>query len=180
MIEMSSDSVRNDKSARCAVQPSDDCPTTIVQQRAAQTLVRREAWAGIVYGCLTLPFITPAATAVPEWVQMFGLALLAAAPVLRLACWRAMIAAGSSASQRATAARLDEQWRDERQVRRGALLIIGVTVVLLPIPPTWVRFWFALGMATTVLALVAVVTQQCRSPARLRYRYPRRRRSPAR
>ncbi|MFE6922448.1 hypothetical protein ACFVAV_15515 [Nocardia sp. NPDC057663] len=177
---MSSDSARNNKTARCTAQSTGDCPTTVVQQRPAQTLVTREAWGGIVYGCLTLPFTTPAATAVPEWAQLFGLALLAAAPVLRLACWRAMIAAGLSASRRAAAARLDEQCRDERRVRRGALLIVGATVVLLPIPPTWVRFWFVLGMVTTVLALVALVTQQCRSPAHLRFRRPRRRRSPAR
>ncbi|MFC9660006.1 hypothetical protein ACFVJ5_07175 [Nocardia sp. NPDC127606] len=176
---MSSDSARNDRTARCAAQPSGDRPSA-AQQRPAQTLVTREAWGAIAYGCLTLPFTTPAATAVPEWVQLFGLALLAAAPVLRLACWRAMIAAGLRGSQRAMTTRLDEQCRDEQRVRRGALLIIGVTVVLLPIPPTWVRFWFMLGITTTALALVALITQQCGSPARLRFRCPRRRRSPAR
>lgn len=179
MIAMGAEAARGDIARRCVAYRSDE--RSIAFRRPAQTLLTREAWCAMAYGCLTLPFTTPAVTAVPEWVQLLGLALLTAVPGLRLACWRAMIAAGLRSSRRAASSRLDEQDRDERRVRRGGLLIIGATVALLPIPPTWVPFWFALGVTTTALALVTLLSQHRRSPPTYRRnRCPRRRRSPAR
>ncbi|MFD3431357.1 hypothetical protein [Nocardia fluminea] len=114
--------------------------------------------------------MTPGTAVVPEWVQLLGLSLLMTAPVLRLACWRRMIADGVKSSELSASTRLREQRRDEGRVRFGAALIVGATVLLMPVPPTWVEFWFALAVVTTSLALITLTTRDRRSPARPRAR----------
>ncbi|WP_431956483.1 hypothetical protein [Nocardia lijiangensis] len=128
--------------------------------RPIRRLVAREAWCGIVIGSVTLPFMTPAAAAVPDWAQLLGLATLLGALMLRLRCWRELIAQGLRRSGIPASVRLREQVRGERLVRLGTFVAGGVTVALLPIPPTWVRFWFTLGLATVALAVMSLVAQQ--------------------
>ncbi|WP_431970944.1 hypothetical protein [Nocardia sp. bgisy134] len=136
-------------------------------------LVAREAWCGIVIGSVTLPYMTPAAAAVPDWAQLLGLAMLVRALMLRLHCWRELIAQGLRRSGMPASARLREQVRGERRIRLGAFAVGGATVALLPIPPTWVGFWFALGVATIALAAMTLVAQQTATVARRRPLGPR-------
>lgn len=131
------------------------------RRRPASRLVVWEALCGIVFGGATLPFTTPGTPVVPEWVQLLGLATLLATAALKLRCWRDMLAAGLRPLVAPVGVRLSEQVRDERRVRLGALVFAAVFAVLLPIPATWVTFWFTLnlmtiGLATIALAVVAV------------------------
>ncbi|MEV0342485.1 hypothetical protein AB0H49_25995 [Nocardia sp. NPDC050713] len=148
--------------------------------RPTRKLVAAEAWGGIIVGSVTLPFTPATAGAVPEWAQLLGLATLLGALALRLRCWRALITHGLRRSATPVSTRLREQRRDERRVRLGAFVAGGVTVVLLPIPPTWVRFWFVLGVATVVLSTMSLVVLRWETTtfARRRFRPPARPRPP--
>ncbi|MCP2288381.1 hypothetical protein [Nocardia amikacinitolerans] len=139
--------------------------------RPTRRLAVLEAWCGLVLGSVTLPWTSPAAGAVPEWVQLIGLAMLLGALTLRLRCWRELITQGLRRSATPDSTRLCEQLRDERRVRLGAFVAAGVTVALLPIPPTWVRFWFALGVASVVLSTMSLVALRWETATFVRRRF---------
>ncbi|MFF2744117.1 hypothetical protein ACFVVA_01105 [Kitasatospora sp. NPDC058048] len=99
---------------------------------------------------------------VPEWAQLLGLALLltmiaALVHACRLTTAEGLrLITGGAAGQGERAARqLHQQSRAER--RLGWLLVLypAVLAILLPVPDTWVRFWF---WSTVLLSLSAMLS----------------------
>ncbi|MET8747085.1 hypothetical protein [Streptomyces sp. NPDC004728] len=97
---------------------------------------------------------------VPQWAQLLGLALLLtmiAALVhtcrLTIADGLRLITSGAAGQGERAAGRLHQQFKAER--RLGWLLVLypALLAILLPVPDTWVRFWF---WSTVLLSLSAM------------------------
>ncbi|MFF2549535.1 hypothetical protein ACFVUS_00995 [Nocardia sp. NPDC058058] len=114
-----------------------------------------EAAASQLLALVTLPFTHPGVPRPPEWTQLLGLTFLLASCVITLHTWRSIVGYAGRAGGRADL-RLREQARNERRLRRAALIYPIVTLVLLPLPPTWRWLWFTLTVVSAVLGAIAL------------------------
>ncbi|MFE3291417.1 hypothetical protein [Rhodococcus sp. NPDC059234] len=135
--------------------------------RPARRLVAIEASGAVLYAMVTLPFTPLDEPKVPDWVSLSGLALLLAVLALNLHTWRRVVTGGVSLHRGGppvhTARRMADQLRDERRLRRVAVVYVVVSIALLPVPQTWVTFTFSLTVATACLATVTLVALVCSS-----------------
>ncbi|WP_280833272.1 hypothetical protein [Mycolicibacterium frederiksbergense] len=132
----------------------------ILQIRPARRLVAIEACGAILFAAVTLPFTQFDADSVPEWTQLLGLVLLLSVFGLNLHTWRKVVSGGLAAygSQAlARASRFEDQLADEKRLRVVAMMYVVSPVLLIPIPSTWVRFWFGFTVVTALLATVSLI-----------------------
>ncbi|CRK52163.1 membrane hypothetical protein [Rhodococcus sp. RD6.2] len=144
----------------------------LLNLRPARRLVAIEASGAVFYAAVTLPFIPLDAPQVPDWVSLSGLALLLFVIALNLHTWRLVVTSGlalhGSGPPVHSAGRLPDQLHDERRLRWVAVLYLALTIVLLPVPATWVMFWFSFTLATACLAGLSLIAFACNSMRRTR------------
>ncbi len=128
----------------------------LTRANPATRLFLTEAVAGLVLSAVTLPVSTPGHRDVPNWVQLLGLAILLVMIAASVQTWRRTILGELRASPStrdvigATPNSRHEQARAERRVRWMLILYVVATVVLIPIPNSWVNFWFAVALLGVV------------------------------
>lgn len=128
----------------------------------ATRLFAFEALSTLLFAVPMLMVTTPGHPRVPEWAQLLGLALLLTMIValvhtcrLTIADGLRLITSGAAGQGERAAGRLHQQSKTER--RLGWLLVLypAVLAILLPVPDTWVRFWF---WSTVLLSLSAMLS----------------------
>ncbi|MEV6066726.1 hypothetical protein AB0L82_09285 [Nocardia sp. NPDC052001] len=116
-----------------------------------------EAAASQLLALVTLPFTHPGVPHPPEWTQLLGLAFLLASCVITLHTWSVIVGrVGHARSPMRADMRLQRQVVNERRLRRAALIYPIVTLVLIPLPPTWRWLWFTLTVISAVLGAIAL------------------------
>ncbi|MEV6101757.1 hypothetical protein [Nocardia sp. NPDC051981] len=116
-----------------------------------------EATAAQVLALVTVPFAHPGVPRAPEWTQLLGLAFLLGSCLLTLHTWRQLVAGGGNQARSVTRdARLRRQLASERRLRRAALLYSLVTIVLIPLPPTWQWLWFTLTISSGAIGALSL------------------------
>ncbi|MDH6279728.1 hypothetical protein [Prescottella agglutinans] len=120
-----------------------------------------EASGAVLYAAVTLPFTSLDAPKVPDWVSLSGLALLLTVIALNLHTWRLVVIGGlgpyGSGPSMHHSRRLKDQLRDERRLKVLAAIYGLLPIVLLPVPETWVTFWFSFTLATGCVATLPLV-----------------------
>ncbi|MEL5958365.1 hypothetical protein AADR41_26995 [Streptomyces sp. CLV115] len=128
----------------------------------ATRLFTFEALGTLLFAVPMLMVTTSGHPRVPEWAQLLGLALLLTMIValmhtcrLTIAEGLRLITCGATGQGEAAARRLHQQSGAER--RLGWLLVLypAALAILLPVPDTWVRFWF---WSTLLLSLSALLS----------------------
>ncbi|MGW4202871.1 hypothetical protein [Streptomyces sp. NPDC004726] len=128
----------------------------------ATRLFAVEALSTLPLSMSTLLVTTPGHTHVPDWVQLWGLGVLLTMTGATVHTWRLTLARGlmpsahESAAPGGTSLRLRHQMSVERRLRRILLLYPAVLVVLLPVPATWVRFWFVLSLLSILGVAISI------------------------
>lgn len=116
-----------------------------------------EAAASQLLALVTLPFTHPGVAHPPEWTQLLGLAFLLASCVITLHTWSVIVGrVGYARVRMRTDVRIRRQVVNERRLRRAALIYPIVTLVLIPLPPTWRWLWFTLTVVSAVLGAIAL------------------------
>ncbi|MET9661792.1 hypothetical protein [Streptomyces sp. NPDC006510] len=136
--------------------------STALSRTPATRLFAFEALSTVLFAVPMLVVTTAGHPRVPEWAQLLGLALLLTMIGALVRTCRLTIADGLKLTTRGTTGpgegvtrRLRQQSLAER--RLGWLLVLypAALVILLPVPATWVRFWF---WSTLLLGLSAMLS----------------------
>jgi len=136
--------------------------STVLNRNPATRLFAFEALGTVLCAVPMLMVTASGHPRVPEWAQLLGLALLltmigALTHTCRLtiADGLRLITCGATGQGEGAARRLHQQSGAER--RLGWLLVLYpvVLAILLPVPDTWVRFWF---WSTLLLSLSAMLS----------------------
>ncbi|MFF3959658.1 hypothetical protein ACFYY1_41790 [Streptomyces sp. NPDC001890] len=136
--------------------------STVLIRNPATRLFAFEALSTLLFAVPMLMVTTSGQPRVPEWAQLLGLALLltmigALVHTCRLtiADGLRLITCGAAGQGERATGRLRQQSGVER--RLGWLLVLypAVLAILLPVPDTWVRFWF---WSTVLLSLSAMLS----------------------
>ncbi|MFE3028406.1 hypothetical protein, partial [Nocardia tengchongensis] len=124
------------------------------QLRPARRLVFVESVIGLLLAVATLPQSYPPAGESPMWAQLLGLSFLLAALGANLRLWHRVVAAGVGFRYHRAVLSDERQLRhfilDERRLRMATIMYAASIFVLVPLPPSWRWFWFALTLLTTV------------------------------
>lgn len=135
---------------------------TALSRTPANRLFAFEALSTVLFTVPTLMVTTADHPRVPEWTQLLGLALLLTmigglvhTCRLTIADGLVLVTRGATGSGEGATRRLRQQSGAER--RLGWLLVLypAALVILLPVPDTWVRFWF---WSTLLLSLSAMLS----------------------
>ncbi|WP_406011767.1 hypothetical protein OG520_00730 [Streptomyces sp. NBC_00984] len=135
---------------------------TALSRTPATRLFAAEALSTVLFSVPMLLFTTPSHPRVPEWFQLLGLGLLLTMIGATVHTWRRTIAdelipAGRTGPAAGGACgRLREQLGAERRLRRLLILYPAVLVLLLPVPDTWVNFWFWSTLLAAVAGLISL------------------------
>ncbi|MFE4361584.1 hypothetical protein [Kitasatospora sp. NPDC056800] len=128
----------------------------------AARLVAFEASSTLLFAVPMLVVTTSGRPSVPEWAQLLGLALLltmiaALVHTCRLTTAEGLrlVTGGAAGQGERAAGRLRQQAGAERRLAWLLVLYPAVLAVLLPVPDTWVRFWF---WSTVLLGLSAMLS----------------------
>ncbi|WP_054811334.1 hypothetical protein [Nocardia arizonensis] len=131
-----------------------------------------EASVAVLYAAVTLPLTSLDAPKIPDWVSLSGLAIVLLMIALNLHTWRVVVTGGLTrygvASSVHPVRRLEDQLRDERRLRTVAASYLALPIALLPVPATWVTFWFAFTVATACLAASSLLSLVYTSARRTR------------
>ncbi|MEE1769995.1 hypothetical protein PUR34_18030 [Streptomyces sp. JV185] len=137
--------------------------STALNRTPATRLFAFEALSTMLFAVPMLTVTTPGHPRVPEWAQLLGLSLFLAmigALVhtcrLTIAGGLSLITCGATGQGAGEARRLHQQSRAERRLRRLLVLYPAVLAVLLPVPDTWVRFWFWSTLLLTLSAMLSL------------------------
>ncbi|MGW5113343.1 hypothetical protein [Nocardia sp. NPDC004123] len=140
--------------------PARSNPRGLHQLRPARRLVLVESVVGLLLGVATLSQSYPSAGESAMWVQLLGLAFLLTALGANLRLWHRVVAAGVGLRYHRAVLSGEQQLRqfilDERRLRMATLIYAAALCVLVPLPPSWRWFWFALTLLTTVLTAVSL------------------------
>ncbi|MFF2921916.1 hypothetical protein ACFVTP_05795 [Streptomyces celluloflavus] len=134
----------------------------VLGRTPATRLFAVEALSTLALSVTTLLVTTPGHTRVPEWVQLSGLGVLLAMIGATVHTWRLTLPRGLMPSAHRTAApgcatrRLREQAAAERRLRWLLLLYPAVLAALMPVPATWVGFWFTLSLLSTLGGILSI------------------------
>lgn len=135
---------------------------TALSRTPATRLFAVEALSAVLFSVPMLLFTTPSRPRVPDWFQLLGLGLLLTMTAATVHTWRRTIAdelipAGRTGPAAGGArGRLREQLVAERRVRRLMIVYPAALVLLLPVPDTWVTFWFWSTLLAAVAGLVSL------------------------
>ncbi|MFB7551820.1 hypothetical protein [Streptomyces sp. NPDC056154] len=136
--------------------------STALSRTPATRLFAFEALSTVLFAVPMLTVTTAGRPRVPEWAQLLGLALLLTLIGALVHTCRLTIADGLRPTTRGATGpgedvtgRLRQQSSSER--RLGWLLVLypAALVILLPVPDTWVRFWF---WSTLLLSLSGLLS----------------------
>ncbi|MFB8031438.1 hypothetical protein ACFC5Z_00455 [Streptomyces sp. NPDC056004] len=136
--------------------------STTLNRTPATRLFAFEALSTLLFAVPMLMVTASGHPSVPGWAQLLGLALLltvigALVQTCRLTIAEGLrlITCGAAGQGEGAAGRLHQQSAAER--RLGWLLVLypAVLAILLPVPDTWVRFWF---WSTVLLSLSAMLS----------------------
>ncbi|MFF9073417.1 hypothetical protein ACF1BP_32730 [Streptomyces sp. NPDC014735] len=136
--------------------------STALSRTPANRLLAFEALGTVLFAVPMLMVTTAGHPRVPAWAQLLGLALLLTMiGVLVHTCRPTivdglmLVTRGATGSGECVTRRLGQQSGAER--RLGWLLVLypAVLVLLLPVPDTWMRFWF---WSTLLLSLSGMLS----------------------
>ncbi|MFC9618841.1 hypothetical protein ACFTXM_02165 [Streptomyces sp. NPDC056930] len=135
---------------------------TALSRTPATRLFAAEALSAVLFSVPMLLVTTPGHSRVPDWVQLLGLGLLLTMMGAVVHTWRLTIADALIPAARTVMAaggvdrRLREQFAVERRLRRLLVLYPAVLVILLPVPDTWVTFWFWSTLLAAASGLISL------------------------
>ncbi|MEU6998841.1 hypothetical protein [Nonomuraea sp. NPDC046570] len=124
--------------------------TPLFRERPASRLTVVEAFSTLPFAVMVLPYSSPENRTAPDWAQLLGLAMIITLYTATLYTWRLVMVSGLRPMTR-------QQLRDDRRLR---LLVLGypfLVALLLPVPDTWMTFWFWLTLISTAGGAVSLV-----------------------
>jgi hypothetical protein len=124
----------------------------LFRERPASRMIAVEALGTFPFAVMALPYGSPENRAVPEWAQFFGLVMIVMLYATALHTWRLVMVGGLR-----PAATPRQQLSDDRRLR---MLVLGyplLVALLLPVPSTWITFWFWLTLLSVVSGTVSLV-----------------------